>query len=120
MCVAIISGRTLQAELRKYEGPVVAKSLAHLEGWRGAWGSWRWAGADGDGSVGRVGLALIGKEGLSGQLLMLTPSQGYGVLMGPVCMWPQSAVPKPVWALRCLLGWCVLRQLSGTVPEAGS
>ena len=41
MCVAIISGRTLQAELRKYEGPVVAKSLAHLEGWRGAWGSWR-------------------------------------------------------------------------------
>lgn len=27
----------------------------------------------------RVGLALIRKEGLSGQLLMLTPSQGHGV-----------------------------------------
>lgn len=116
MCVAIISGRMLQAELHKSEGPVVAKSLAHLEGWRGAWGSWRWAGADGDGGVGRAGLALIGKEGLSGQLLMLTLSQGYGVRVGPVCMWPQSAVPKPVWALHCLLGWCFLRQLSGNCP----
>lgn len=121
VCVAV-SGWVLQAELCKCKGPVVASSLAHLEGWWGAWGSRRWAGADGDGGggVGRVGLALIRKEGLSGQLLMLTPSQGHGVHVGPVCTWPRSVVLELAWALRCLLGQCVWRQLSGTFPEAGS
>ena len=121
VCVAV-SGRVLQAELHKCKGPGVANSLAHLEGLRGAWGSRQWAGADGDGGggVGRAGLALIGKEGLSGQLLMLTLSQGHGVHMGPVCTWPRSAVLELARALHCLLGQCVLRQLSDTFPEAGS
>lgn len=38
VCVAV-SGWVLQAELCKCKGPVVASSLAHLEGWWGAWGS---------------------------------------------------------------------------------
>lgn len=74
----------------------------------------------GVGGVGRVGLALIRKEGLSGQLLMLTPSQGHGVHVGPVCAWPRSVVLELAWALCCLLGQCIWRQLSGTFPEAGS
>lgn len=49
VCVAV-SGWVLQAELCKCKGPVVASSLAHLEGWWGGLGGRRrWAGADGDG-----------------------------------------------------------------------